>query len=266
MTRIHLPTVFLILTTSVPVIGCGGGSTSSDTDDTSSSSTASTASSSSASSETGVVSANDFIVLFSSAIVTVFDDDGRYTQETVEVGASAESRNDIASLTGTTVTFRTEWGSFVVTDGSTATCELDNTGSCSITWRAGDPSTAPSNCRVGFTAYVTGEEEFNDINDNGVYDDADDNGTLGAGFIDVSEPFLPTFAGEHDAVFSATLDQLIDVSPTNTVYDSGDGFYNGANCSHTQGLCGPTTTIIWDWSTLQIKGDPDEGDPLVCPA
>ena len=93
---------------------------------------------------------------------------------------------------------------------------------------------------------------FRDINDNGTYDDADDNGNFAEGFTDIPEPFLPTQAGGHDSTFTPGLDQLIDVSPRNSVYDGGDGRYNGAACSHTS-LCGANSTIVWDTSYLIVK-------------
>ena len=63
----------------------------------------------------GVVSANDFVLLFSEPNPTVFDDTNTYKQTTLDVTVTADDRNDVALLGQITVAFRTEWGSFLPT-------------------------------------------------------------------------------------------------------------------------------------------------------
>lgn len=214
-------------------------------------------------------SAKDFTILYSDANPKIYTDTG-YVQTELDVTVTTDNLKDIALVEGTIVSFATEWGSFVPALNSSLaanTCALDISGKCSVKWRSGKPGAAdpigrvPTDCRVAFTAWTTGEEAFIDRNGNGSYDDNDDNAGVGSGFLDLEEPFLATFAGGHNNVFDSN-DLIIDAFAVNAIHDPADGLYNGASCSHST-RCGNTSTIIWDSGLLRIS-DPAATPTIVC--
>jgi hypothetical protein len=232
----------------------------------------------------GTPSAKDFTILYSEPNPSIYTEGGGYVQTELDVTVTLDTNKDIALLSGVIVNFATEWGTFVPIEESglaANTCALDVTGKCLVKWRSGKPGipnvigSAPTDCRVAFTAWTTGEEAYIDLNGNGSYDDNDDTQGVGSGFLDLPEPFVTTIAGGtftvtidgtnytvRDSVFRPGGDLLLDVFAVNGVHDAADGLYNGSSCTHSS-LCGNPSTIIWDAGLLPIA-DTAADPPIAC--
>ncbi len=177
------------------------------------------------------------------------------TEATITIYADDE--NDLR-VSGKTVNFKTEWGTFL--DGYDS-CVLSN-GSCTVTWQSGSPSTAPTDCRVAFTAWAVGEETFVDENANGYYD-------LGEAYYESEEPFLDIdHDGQYDSdIFSYELiREIIDIidytgdgDGLNAQHDSGDSLYNGRLCNSG---CGSSSTILSDRATVIIQSAFTDADDI----
>ena len=152
---------------------------------------------------TGRITADGFFVLYDPAVPEVFDSNLSYTQQTVNITVFAEDVNDLVELNGQTVNFRAEWGAFLNDRDS---CDLVN-GQCTVTWRSGDPSTAPGSCQVAITAWTTGEEAFFDANDNGLFDVGELHDDLEEPFLDINESTI------FDGAIATTelVGELIDI-------------------------------------------------------
>jgi len=215
--------------------------------------------------QTGKIAADGFYFLFSDANPIVIDEEGAFTQQQVDIIVFADDINDLEQVNGWTVSFKTEWGTFL---GDKDSCVLEN-GQCSVTWSTGAPATVPGNCHVAFTAWAVGEEAFFD---------SDDNGLVGTGeFVvsdfDVQEPFLDV---DENGVFSPTfytaegVGELIDIvnfngtepGVRNGVHDFGNGLYDGSFCESGNPICsGRTSVVVHYRSSLPIaEPQPDEND------
>lgn len=214
---------------------------------------------------TGIVTHRDFQILFDDPAPEIFDQDGAYTQKEITVSISADDVNDLI-VSGQTVKFRTEWGSFK--DEKDA-CTLEN-GSCFVTWIPGGASNPvtgqtppPADCLVAFTAWTVGEEKFADVNDNGRFDS-------GEVFIDLEEPYLDINSNaQYDAACNVDLVcEMIDTND-NGLHDGGDGLYNGSLCDSysTNPNCdaGRKSTMIHARTDLLIKNPDSDGNPPACP-
>ncbi len=260
MNKLHI----LILLPLLGAIGLISGCSDDESTATSVSGTSANSGSLGASTPTGNINAAGFFILYDPAVPDVFDSDLSYTQQESTITIFADDVNDLVELSGHTVNFRTEWGSFV---GSTRdACVLEN-GSCSVTWRSGDPDTAPSDCRVAITAWANGEESFFDANDNGLFDQSE-------GLYDIEEPFLSINTNVNDT-FDETLTtfegigELIDIidfdgrSGHNYSHDSGDLEYTGTLCASGNTRCsGRTSMIIHYRSNLLIQSPFTDSDDL----
>ncbi|WP_157509282.1 hypothetical protein [Ferrimonas futtsuensis] len=112
----------------------------------------------------------------------------------------------------------------VVTEGGSvgANCLTEN-GICNVEWVSQDPR--PDDGRVTVTAFIEGEESFDDVNGNGFYDlgewDGDDEHEV---FFDHNE------SGTYDdGTGVSTIEPFIDRNHS-TDWDTGDGQYNGLLC------------------------------------
>ena len=219
---------------------------------------------------TGRISADGFYMLFDPAIPSVFDEDRNYTQESVVITAFAEDVNDLVEFGGQTVNFKAEWGSWLDERDS---CVISN-GSCSVTWRSGDPATAPGSCFVAITAWTVGEESFFDANDNGVFDATET-------FNDLEEPFLNINYVQNwniplDLTYTPGIStvelvgELIDITDFNGPglslpgdHDSGNGLYDGSLCASGNPQCsGRESMIIHTRSNLLIQEPFTDSDDL----
>lgn len=159
----------------------------------------------------------------------------------VEVIATAGDRSN-ALVTSGTVYFETEYGLL-----STSSCEIDATGTCSVTWQSELDFTllnggTSGNTENSITAYTTGEEAFIDLNGNDAYDN-------GETFFDTDEPYIDT----DDDGFYAPPDRLIDID-SNGIHTPGDTKYNGsADCNHpTNCDSAITSKTIYDITRIQL--------------
>jgi len=200
-------------------------------------------------SNSGVISHLNFSILASDPQPTVIDPDtGVFTKTDVIMSVHMADRQNQLLTNSQTVFFRTEYGAI------TPSC-ITADGTCSVTWTAikrpaaGEPG---SDLMITIVAYTIGEESFTDTNGNAIFDDSDTT------FVDLEEPYVDA---DEDDIFSPG-DGIIDVvngndsTGTNGVHDIGDGFFNGAGCTHSS-LCSSTVITngtIWDSITLKIDG------------
>lgn len=152
----------------------------------------------------------------------------------VTITATAADKNNLVVTSGT-INFRTQHG-FLESNS----CELGSDGTCEITWRSnGDetglliiPLNGTFDVYSNITAWTLGEESYIDSNGNGEYDDGD------TGFYETEEPFV-----DYDDSGSYTAgDDIIDETIVNSAHDTGDGFFNGTDCTHSTD-CSITTRI-----------------------
>ena len=203
--------------------------------------------------------------VFDPAVPEVFDDTLSYTEQTVNITVRTADENSLVALNGQEVNFAAEWGVFLTADKDS--CVLED-GSCTITWRSGDPATAPGSCFVAITVWTTGEEAFFDANDNGLFD-------VGEIHDDVEEPFLDinqSFAFEGAISTPEFIGELIDIinfdgttpGSRNGVHDAGNGLYDGRLCAadNSAACSGRTSMIIHDTSFIQIQEPFTDSDDI----
>lgn len=207
-----------------------------------------------ADSQSGKLVADDFFISFDKSQPRIFNSSNGYTTTDVVVTVRANDFNDLVQTNSTfQIKFKTSWGSF-----DSDQCSIDSTGSCSVTWHSGDPSSVNRPiCEVAFTAYTSGEEFFLDSNDDGLFNSTET-------FYDLEEPYLDV---DHDQSFTlANGKELIDIAiysngVVNGLHDGGDGKYNGSLCDDisTNSFCSSTqSTIIWTKSFINVV-DADDG-------
>jgi hypothetical protein len=213
-----------------------------------------------ASDPTGKLTADGFFLLYDPADPEVFNDERAYTQQEVTITINANDVNDLEEVSGQTVNFRTEWGSWKGVDS----CQLED-GRCSVVWVSGDPATAPQDCFVAMTAYAVGEETYFDANDNSLLESTEV-------FFDLEEPFLDVNGNrvfDSTAVTLELVGELIDIEnfdgttpdSSNGMHDSGDGLYTGSQCAPTNNNCtSRTSMVIHTRSQLRIQDPFDEPD------
>lgn len=188
----------------------------------------------------GVVSQANFSVWASDSQPKIFDaTTGTVTYTEVTITARMGDKKDNPLAISQTVHFRAEWG---LINENCVTVD----GVCSVIWRTTSTGDAPADHLNTIVAYTAGEESFQDLNGNYIYDDND------GGFWDVSEPYVDSnWDGIHN-----TGEPIVDVpngidpTGTNGTHDAADGKYNGAECTHST-LCS-TTTSIYVWSDLEL--------------
>ena len=225
-----------------------------DTDSTTGSTTSSTGGTSTTGtvvSNTGTVAHKNFSLLASDVFPAVIDTTTNvFTKTDVDMTAYIGDRNNQTLTHSQTIRFYSEYG---LIEPSCSTVD----GACSVSWSAikrpetGGPG---ADLVVNIVAVTTGEESFDDLNGNGVFDDADNFSALQ----DLEEPYIDS---DNNGSFSAG-DIIIDVVSTNDptgvngIHDLADGFFNGAGCTHST-LCGVRTSIeIFDGNNITISGPP----------
>jgi len=208
----------------------------------------------------GLISQNNFTILFSDPKPQYLDlETGDYTSVTTEVTVQIGDNNNQLITGSHQINFRTEWGlidPYCTTEG----------GSCSVTWRSGSPDDMPDNFRNNILAYSSspssGQESYGDVNGNGLFDDGDlFNTSL---YRDLEEPFLnvdESYDGDGKPTFTSG-DRIVDtingrdLTGADATHNEGDGLFNGPNCSHTT-LCSDTnrTITVWESGSLLLIGD-----------
>jgi len=236
MNNRFINTLALIASSMIFVSGCGNETNAFKTTDDDSDSTA----------NSGTISQTNRSILADDTQPPVIDPDtGVATDTTVTITVKIGDLNNQLLTDKHTVLFATEWGLIE------PSCVTEN-GICTVNWQTSFGSPMPDFNRTTITAYVLGEEAFDDTNGNGEFDDTDTT------FIDREEPFVD--ANEND-IFDAG-DTIIDVMNGNDlgqngVHDNGDGFLNSPNCTHSS-LCSTvrSTIYIWDNIALDMNGPP----------
>lgn len=135
------------------------------------------------------------------------------TQIDATVRAADLLNNPIAD--GTAFSFTTEGGAI---EGSCTTVS----GTCSVKWTSQSPYPSDGISSVLVTAI--GNESFNDVNSNGVFDNGDS-------FTDLGE----AFRDDNDSASYNSGEFFLDFN-NNGSYSSTDNLYNGTPCTHST-LC-----------------------------
>lgn len=92
-----------------------------------------------------------------------------YDKEPVEITVSLADMNGNPAKAGTVVNFSTEMGGSIV-----GSCQLDETGQCTVQWRSESVLQRPQDHRVTILAWAVGSERFFDKNGDWLYSVADD--------------------------------------------------------------------------------------------
>jgi hypothetical protein len=146
---------------------------------------------------------------------------------------------------GTMIAFTTEGGSI---DPS---CQTDETGACSVTWRSQEPR--PDDRRVTILATAIGDESFIDSNGNGWYDATD---LLDK---DLPEAFRNDNENHHnnlDPYYDDGWEEFLDFN-NDGIYTPANGIYNGVLCSDEAKQSGDGTTQlvhVRDFLYLNMSG------------
>ena len=170
---------------------------------------------------------------------------GLFTEVTSDVIIRIGDNNNQLITATQTIFFQTEWGLIP------PSCETDEEGTCTVTWRSGNPSDMPFNFRNTIVAYsLNGQESFLDLDGNNRFNDGDT-------FTDIEEPYIDN---NESGVFDAgdkIIDTIngVDLSGANALHDTEDGKYNGPNCSHSTD-CSTTRTVsaVWTDGALLLTG------------
>ncbi|MGE5624164.1 MAG: Ig-like domain-containing protein, partial [Bacillota bacterium] len=202
---------------------------------------------------TGIPAQDRFSLSLSAHDVQGFDLDGT----TVTVTARLADRFGNPAADGTTVSFTANGGHIdpsCITTGAT--------GTCSVTWTSANPRpTATSLSVLGHAeilAYTTGEEHFDDVNGDGVFD--------------ATDTFTKDSTGNTVGVFSwledPTIDDIGEVyldANENGKYDSGEFFFdfnkdsirNGPDHTYHGFGCIGTSTVTCSTNTTLGIGEQD---------
>ncbi len=159
-----------------------------------------------------------------------------------EISARVADRHNNPVPDGTVVKFLTNSGSIP------SQCQTTD-GACNVTWTSQNPRPGQNgNPGIpGFVvvlAYSTGEESFNDLNDNDKFD-------AGESIADLSEPFLDN---DLDGVRDSN-EEFVDFDGDNT-FDLADGVYTGTSCVGDNTVCNRTNLFVWQTTSFLITGIP----------
>lgn len=201
------------------------------------------------SSSNNPISDKNFNLFFDEVNPAVIDQEGAHGGVPVVVTVFAGDKFN-ASVTGGTVFIQTEWG---ILDSNS--CQLVD-GSCTVTWTSdSDFRFIPADLLNTFTAYISGEESYVDLNGSGNFDDGDTPNPGDSYLRDLEEPFLDI---SHNGIYTAGIDEIIDIDG-NGVHTLGDNLFNGENCQHST-LCAVNTPriIIFDTGTIDLDARENE--------
>lgn len=196
----------------------------------------------------GAVSQNNFTILSSDLEPAIFADPagGTFTFTELTITVRVGDRNNQVLTDAHTVLFKTEWGLIE------PSCVTED-GSCTVEWTTSSGDDAPADHKNTILAYTLGEESFNDVNGNAIFDDSD-NAT--PSFDDLEEPYVDSDGSRDYTPGEPIADVINGNDPTgkNGVHDIGDTFFNGQGCTHTS-LCSTVQTSIYVWDDLQLSMD-----------
>ncbi len=159
-----------------------------------------------------------------------------------EITARVADRHNNPAPDGTVVQFLTNGGSIP------SQCKTTD-GACTVTWISQNPRPGVNGNPgqpgvVVVLAYTTGEESFNDLNDNDQFD-------AGETIADLPEPFLDV---NLDGTRNAN-EEFVDFNGNNT-FDLADGVYTGTSCVGDNTVCNRTNLFVWQTSSFLITGLP----------
>lgn len=173
----------------------------------------------------------------------------RLNAEPVDVIVTATDRFGNPVVDGTVVNFVSPEGGSV-----TPSCQTEN-NTCTVQWKP--DGRQPDTGRLQIFATVKGQEDYIDINGNGIFDDGDEF----AGF-DLGEPFTDN---NQDGAYVPGF-YFVDINGDGVRDSDGDGVWNGPNCQHSA-LCpaDPADTAI-DLAAQQTLYLSDGSNPTICQA
>ncbi|MBI9093027.1 MAG: Ig-like domain-containing protein [Desulfobacterium sp.] len=162
-----------------------------------------------------------------------------YDGEKVNITVRAADINNNPVPDGTAIYFTTEGGNIQSTG-------YTQNGACSVEWTSQDPrpdtpsSPLTHNGRVTILAHAVGEESFQDLNGNGLYDSGSE-----LLLTDLAEAFL-----DRDYNGARDLDENFVDFNNDTLYTPADGMYNGT--LYAPGSVNCATDLIHVRDSIQI--------------
>lgn len=187
---------------------------------------------------TGIADANSFSLSREIANVEAWERDG--VENTITIRAA--DRQNYPVPDGTVVNFRTNGGSIP------SQCKTEN-GACSVTWISQNPRPGVNGNPglpgiVTVLAYTNGEESFNDLNDNDMFD-------AGETILDLSEPFIDLNGNSTRDANEAFID-----FNRNNAFDAPDGLYTGTSCVGDNTVCNRTGLLVWANTSFVMSSAP----------
>jgi len=237
----------LVTSSAFMVASCGGDNSSFETPNTSTTANA------------GIVAQKNLSILSEDAQPLVFDATaGTVTDTKLVITVKVGDRDNVLLSDAHTVFFATEWGLIE------PSCTTSN-GFCTVTWETSfgvinGASSVPADHLVTITAWTLGEENFTDLNGDGIFADPE------SVFDDREEPYID-FDTLDGGFNEAAGDKIIDVMDGNDLgqngeHDFGDSFLNSPNCQHTS-LCSTVTPTIYIWTDIVLDLDGPPPAPAV---
>lgn len=183
---------------------------------------------------TGLPDKNSFDISFSELNPQAW----RYNGVRVGISVYAADHFNNPVPDGTAISIATEGGAVG------ANCITEG-GICNVDWVSQDPR--PVDGRVTVTAWIEGEESFDDANGNGFYDQGEWDGVdEHEAYFDINE------SGNYDDGSGiASLEAFIDRSG-NGLWDDGDGHYNGLLCQGEPLSSGDCSRELVDLNTSGV--------------
>lgn len=194
------------------------------------------------SSATNIITDINFSVGASEPNPAVHDDDGYHGSVEVTLTATAGDKDNLAVTSGT-VYFRSEYGIL-----SPNSCELDSTGSCSVSWFS-ILEGIPSDDYADITVFTLGEESYFDLDGSNDFNDGDVQRT------DTDEPYVDVnhTTGARTFTLGTDLPEDLDGSgATGAAHTPADGKISVAGCRHSTLCATSTSIIIYDQLTLDL--------------
>ena len=158
----------------------------------------------------------------------------------VNITVNAADQANKPAAAGQVVSFLTEGGSIP------RSCETNSSGSCTTVWQSGGPR--PSNGRSTLLAFVSGEEAFNDVNGDGVFNSGDQfyrDSDVGEPYVDANEN------GRYD-----NGERFVDMNGDGK-RNPPNGIFNGVLCSEEaeiQGSCSPRLVQVQNDVVIVMSG------------
>lgn len=155
------------------------------------------------------------------------------------ININAGDQNNNLALNSTRVNFYSNGGAIV------GSCILNN-GKCSVTWTSQRPR--PSDGLVHIIARSTGEESYDDVNGNGVFDIGET----------ITTPLNEAFLDDNlNGLFDGD-DKLFDFDGSGDFTEKTDALFRGANCSFEATQAGHCASLVEVRDSLTLCMATDE--------